>query len=332
MQEAQTLIASKRQQNAAAGALVLATVLWGSGFTWAKVGGATINHATGAGDGAAVGPVLLLGVRFLLAGVLWFAIFPQARRGWSMASVRRALVIGGLVAIGLIVQHLGLDRTSQAVSAFLTSLTIVFVPILSTLALRESPAVNVWLAVAVATAGVFLLTMGGSGGSFGWGEVLGLACAFDFSVYVIAVNALVPKDDPFRMSGGQFLVCGIVTLAIVPLLKSGPAALRPHEFASLFSLRDVWLNCLLLTVFPTLISYGLLTHYQPKLDATRATLIYLLEPVFASLYAFWFAHSPMKRIEILGAGMILVANALVEVMEARSRKSRMGDIAPREQV
>jgi drug/metabolite transporter (DMT)-like permease len=321
----------KRQQNLAAGALVLATVLWGSGFTWAKVGGATINHATGLGDGAALGPMLLLGVRFVLAGLIWFAIFPQARRGWTMASVGRAAAIGSLVGVGLILQHLGLDRTSQAVSAFLTSLTIVFVPILSTLALRKPPALSVWLAVAVATAGVFLLTVGGSGGSFGWGEMLGLLCALDFSIYVIVVNALVPKDNPFRMSGGQFLLCGILTLLIVPMLPGGTDALHWREFSGLFSMRDVWLNGLLLVVFPTLISYGLLTHFQPKLDATRATLIYLLEPVCASVYAYLFAHSPMRGIEIVGAGMILVANALVEVLDARSRKSRT-ELAPREQV
>jgi drug/metabolite transporter (DMT)-like permease len=323
---------SRQAQNLAAAALVLATLFWGTGFTWAKAGGATINHATSLGDGAALGPMLLLGVRFVFSGLLWLAIFPQARRGWSIRSVGRALAIGVLVAIGLILQHLGLDRTSQAVSAFLTSLTIVFVPVLSTLALRKPPGLNVWIAVAVATVGVFLLTVGAGGGSFGWGELLGLACAFDFSIYVFVVNALVPRDDPFRMSGGQFMVCGILTMLIVPFLSGGTDALRPHEFARIFALRDVWLNCLLLSIFPTLISYGLLTHFQPKLDATRATLIYLLEPVFAAVFAYLVAHSPMQRIQIVGAAMILIANALVEVLEARSRKSRIGDIAPREQV
>ena len=92
--------------------LLLATLLWGSSFTWAKAGGEAINRISDAGQHSPVGPTLLIGLRFLVAGVLWVIIFPQARRGWSLQSVKRGLILGLFISGGMITQVLGLDRTT----------------------------------------------------------------------------------------------------------------------------------------------------------------------------------------------------------------------------
>src|SRR6185503_19282670 len=125
-------------------------------------------------------------------------------------------------------------------------LTIVFVPVLSTLALRRSPPLRVWIAVIIATLGVWLMTGAAPGGGFGIGEWLGLITAIVFSVYVLVVNAIVPRDNPFRMAAGQFIVTGLISLAVVPFLPGGLDALRPTQLVQIFQLRDVWQNGLLM--------------------------------------------------------------------------------------
>ena len=321
----------RRMQRIAAIMLLIATLCWGCGFTWAKAGGETINRRSGAGDVAPLGPILLLGARFTVAGILWLIIFPAARRGWSLRSCWRAFLIGLFLAGGSIAQHLGLDQTSEAVCAFLTSLTIVFVPLLSTLALRRSPPWRIWFSVVIATAGVWLMTGAAPGGGFGLGEWLGLITAIVFSIYVLIVNDVVPRDDPFRLAAGQFLVTGLLSFAAVPFVHGGVEAMQPEELAHLFEVRDVWLNWALLVVFPTLIAYGILTIYQPRLDATRAALIYLMEPLFAALYAYATVRRGLAPIQLIGAATILIANLMVELMEMRSR-SRKVEHAPREMV
>src|SRR4051794_17421425 len=109
-------------------ALIVATLLWGCGFVWAKRAGEAVNALSGAGDRGALGPIWVLIARFFIAGILWLIIFPGARRGWNLRLLGRAFILGGTLALGMIVQHLGLDRTTEATSAFLTSLTILFVP------------------------------------------------------------------------------------------------------------------------------------------------------------------------------------------------------------
>src|SRR5438874_2039358 len=130
---------SSGSSNVAVLALLLATVFWGIGFTWAKAAGERINERTGLPKGTALGPVLLLGVRFAAAAVLWLVLFPAARKGWSRRTIWRGAALGIILSAGLVSQHLGLDRTSEAVSAFLTNLTVIFVPLLMAMVSRKWP-------------------------------------------------------------------------------------------------------------------------------------------------------------------------------------------------
>lgn len=298
-------------QRAAALALVVGTLCWGCGFTWAKVGGQSIHQTLGLPQGSPFGPIFLLGWRFLLGGVIWTLLFPGARRGWSIRSVGHCFVLGGLCGAGLIVQHLGLDRTSAAVSAFLTSLTILFVPILMTVALRRSPRPMLWIGALLATVGIWMMT-GATPSGFGLGEILGLLCAVAFSFYILAVNAILPAESPWRMTGGQFLVVAIICFSTCAVLR--PDFLRPRVILHVLRVQDVWLNLLLLTTFTTLTAFGLLTHFQPRLDATRAALIYLLEPIFAAIYAAFAMHALPSPLAMFGAALILIANVLVELI------------------
>jgi drug/metabolite transporter (DMT)-like permease len=293
-----------------AAALALGTLLWGLAFNWAKAAGDDLNRLSGAGAGAAVGPILLLAWRFALAGVLWFVLFPRARRNWSIGSLRKTAGVGALLAAALVLQHLGLDRTSEAVSAFLTSLTILFVPLVMTIVLRQPPRAVLWVAVGVAVLGIWLMT-GATPAGFGVGEWLGLACALAFSIYILAINSAVASDDPWRVAGGQFVVVGVATFIAAWLVAPAPRTLMLvwHEQA--------WGHLLLLTVFPTIIAFGLLTFFQPRIDPTRAALIYLLEPVFAAGFARIVAGRELGAMALLGAGLILLANALVELFGNR---------------
>ena len=300
--------------------LLLATVLWGCGFTWAKAAGDAVHRVTGLEPGSAFGPIFVLGWRFTFAALIVLLLVPASRRGWTGRGVLRVSAVGVLLAGGLILQHLGLDLTTEAVSAFLTSLTILFVPLILTLVLRKPPAPVMWLGVVLATAGVWLMT-GAAPAGFGAGEALGLACALAFSLYILAVNAVAKTETGWRMSAGQFLVVGLLCFAAGALVPGGHHVRPGAALGVLASSRDVWLNVLLLTVFPTVGAFSLLNLYQPKLDATRAALIYLVEPVIAAVYALVMVGRRLDAMTVAGAVLILAANVLVEILSARARNA-----------
>lgn len=309
---------SRRTEHRAVVGLVLATVLWGCGFTWAKAAGEAVHRVVGLPDGSPFGPIFILAWRFLLAGLGVVVIIPDARSGWTLKGAVRIGGTGLLLAAGLVLQHLGLDRTPEAVSAFLTSLTVLFVPLLLTLVLRKPPAPVMWLGVVLATVGVWLMT-GAAKAGFGIGEGLGLACAFAFSLYIFAVNAVARTEDSWRMTAGQFLVVGIACAIAAAFVPGGGHVADSGRILS--SGPPVWLNLLLLTVFPTIGAFGLLNHFQPRLDPTHAALIYLVEPVVAAVYAWLFIGRALPPLTWVGAGLILVANVLVEVLKSRDRRA-----------
>ena len=309
-------------------ALLLATFFWGCGFTWAKAGGENVNRLAGVEQGAPLGPVWLLSVRFLAAGLLWLLIFPSSRRGWTWKSAGRGAAAGSFLTAGLVTQHLGLDRGSEAVIAFLTSLTILFVPLLMTLVLRRPPPAVLWVGVILAMVGVWMMT-GASPAGFGLGELLGVVCAVLFSMHLISVNAILGNDSPARMAAGQFLTVGLITLLITLLLDRGAASLAPSRVLQLMTAPGVGLNLLLMIFFVTICAFGLQTFFQPSIDPTRAALLYLVEPIFAALYPWVTQGRGLTAIATAGAILILLANVLVELLQSR-RAARTGSIDPGE--
>ena len=286
-------------------ALLLATVFWGMGFTWAKSAGEAINARAALPAGAALGPVLLLAVRFTCGAMLWLALFPAARKGWSRRSLRRGGLMGLILAMGLISQHMGLDRTSEAVSAFLTNLTIIFVPLLIALLSRRWPAWRLGAAILMALTGIYLMTGAASQG-FGRGEWLGLACSILFSIYIVVLDRGSIGEDAFQLTAIQFVVVGLVCFAVAFGLARGHAPAMSVFVAD----RSVMWNAILLTVLTTVGSFGLMVRFQPRIDPTRAALIYLAEPIVASMWAWWTVGRTLAAIAIFGAALIVAANLL----------------------
>jgi drug/metabolite transporter (DMT)-like permease len=298
-------------------ALLTATLAWAGSFTWAKAAGDSINHAAGLPSGALLGPNLLLAWRFTAAGLLWLLLFPEARYGWTWRSVRRSVQLGLLLWAGQSVQMLGLDRTSEAVNAFLTSLTVVFVPLLMVAVVRRPPSPALWVPVGMAAVGIWLMT-GAAPTGFGIGETLGLVCAILFSTHMIALGEIGRRESPWRMAAGQLLTVGLGSAATSLFVSHDPRFLTPVVQWELITSSGIWLNMTLLIVISTMTAFGLMFYFQPKIDPTRAALIYLAEPIFAALYAYLAVGRRLSPIAVVGALLILVANALVECLKRRA--------------
>lgn len=295
---------------------MLAALAWGMGFAWAKDLGTVANAAAGLTAGATLGPVVIVALRFTAAAALWFAVVPGSRRGWTWTSVRRALVIGCLMAAGVITQHLGLDVSDEATVAFLTNLTVVFVPLMMAALFLRWPSLPLMVALVLATSGIWLLT-GARPGGFGRGEWLTLGCAVLFSAELIVIDRLVKRDSPARMTGGMFAT---VACCCWPIVFTQASAGR-MDVGALLAL-PVLIKLALLVCFTTVMAFGLMTYFQPKLDPTRAAIIYLFEPIFAALYAYVLRGTGMTLMALTGAGLILLANVVAEAKFFRRRKPR----------
>lgn len=301
------------QQHRPVWMLILATLFWGMGFSWAKNLGDAINASAGRPNNSPLGPLVGLTLRFSLASIAWFIIVPECRRHWTWRTARRGVVIGATLSLGLILQHIGLGLSDEAVIAFLTNLTVVFVPLWVLVATRRRPRWTIMLAVPVALGGMALLSglRGGiSAGSSGpwWGA----ACAAAFAAAILLLDRFGRGESSARLTLLLFVTAAIscgMTAALLP----GFGQLQGSTFVS----RPILFDLLPLTFLTTLAAFAIMTAYQPRVDPTRTAVIYLFEPLFAAAFA-WLHNGRLMSVDALaGAGLILAANIIAELPSRR---------------
>lgn len=248
-------------------------------------------------------------IPFLVArfGIGALVLVPFAlRRGRPAPGFARAVVVlGGLLSAGYVLQTVGLEDTTSSVSAFLTYLLVVLVPVLSALVLRAPPTPIAVAGVALAVVGLLLLTAGAGGGGglgagLGRGELLTLGCALAFAGHIVALAADAPRFDVVQLNLGQFVVVALVL--VVPGALSGGYDLSGRTLVA----------ALYTGVVVSAIAFGLQVWGQQQVSATRTALVLLLEPVFAAVLGY-LAGERLGWLGALGAGVILTAILVSEV-------------------
>ena len=311
-------IDSKKEVRAAI-ALLIATAVWGVSFALQKEAGHEVSRSIGQ-ENSVAGPMLVVGLRFLLAALLWAALFGRARRGWTTRSFKFGSILGVLLVVPLVMQTISLDLTNEATAAVFTSTAVLFTPVILRLFFGVKISPVVWFAAIVAALGVWVME-GGPNFSLGLGEILGLACAVFFSWHLIVLGNVVPKDDPYRVTLAQLVVVGVTALVIAMVLL-GAAGKTPSMNVMLSW--PVAGNIVIMVLFPTLVSFGLMNVFQPDVSPARAALIYLLEPIFAASFAWVYRDQGVTQAALIGAAMMLSANALVELWPKRPKSGPPG--------
>ncbi len=87
-----------------------------------------------------------------------------------------------MLAVASSLQQVGIQYTSVGKAGFITALYIVIVPLLGLL-FKKRVTILVWVAVAIAVGGMYLLCMT-DGLSIGIGDLLVMACAVCFSIHI----------------------------------------------------------------------------------------------------------------------------------------------------
>jgi len=288
-----------RTQRIAEISLIGVTIAWGATFTLVK---SALNDAS---------TLLFLALRFILATVALAAAFRI--RGLLSSACRPAAAGPGAVAglclfVAYFFQTLGLRYTTAAKSAFLTSLCAVLVPLLAMLVYKAMPRPAELFGVAVAMAGMALMTLPSAQLAFSRGDLLTLICAFAFAAHILAVGR-------FSSTLG-FEGLSLAQLAVVAVLASA-------SFSWAESPRVRWTPLLLAAVgvtgiLCTAIAFTVQAWAQQHTTANRTALIFALEPVSALATSYLVEGELLSARSGFGALMILAGVLAVELKPERS--------------
>ncbi len=301
--------------------LLVACAFWGMSFNWNKQAQEILGkHWVEAGHvGSLVlnGPATFLAIRFPLATLAWAIIFPRSLRGWTRGTVRGGAAGGVLLSTGMLLQHYGLSYTSESLSAFLTSLTIIFTPIAAAVLLKHRISRALWAAIGLATLGVGMMTLYREEGRFEIGAFLGLLCAVVFSGHMLVVDHVGKREDPWRFTLAQLGTASLIFIAYAAWRFGGNIAVAPEAIANAFESRNFVVLTTAAVFLATLVTFGLMFRYQPQTTPTRAALAYLTEPLFATAYAWIAVGRVIDAGAWIGAALIILGNIVAEVFARR---------------
>jgi drug/metabolite transporter (DMT)-like permease len=291
LDEREAGVASRAERLAFACILVM-TAVWGSTFFLLK-------------DVVTRLPVAdLLAVRFAIAAVALLLIAGRSLR-MSAETLRRGVLLGALYGLAQILQTVGLAHTAASVSGFITGLYVVMTPLLGAVILRVRVTRRVWVAVALATLGLGVLSLNGF--SVGYGELLTLAASAVYAGHIIAMSRLTTPETTLSLTLVQTVVIAMVcTIAALPGGVTLPAS--GHD----------WLAIVYLGVVAGALTMFLQTWAQSRIDATRAAVIMAMEPVWAALFAVALGGELITLRMVLGGVAILAAMYLVELAPVRA--------------
>ena len=220
-----------------------------------------------------------------------------------------ALLAGGICCgLALFVasnlQQIGIQYTTVGKAGFITALYIVMVPVFG-IFLKKRAGIRVWVSVALAVAGLYLLCITDRL-ALGKGDILVLLCAVVFAVHILVVDHFSAKTDGVRMSCIQFLVCGLLS-GVCMLITEHP---------EMRLILQAWQPILYAGVFSCGVGYTLQIVGQKGTDPTVASLILSLESV-VSVLAGWLLLGQRLSVRELGGCALMFAAILLAQMPER---------------
>ncbi len=286
--------------------LLTGTVIWGSAFVAQSLGMDYIGPFTFQSVRCALAVVLLVPLSFFFeeAPFQWDTF----RDKWKDPVLWKAGTVCGLalfVAGGL--QQVGLVYTTPGKAGFITAMYIVLVPILGLFLGRRPPAV-VWVSVALASVGLYLLSGAGSSG-INKGDLYVLGSAFAFAVQITLVDRHAGSLDGIRLNCVQSLVCS----ALSAILMFGTESPSPVAILS------CWLPLCYAGFLSMGVAYSFQIIGQKYIEPAAASLIMSLESVFSVLFAWILLKQTMTPGELLGCSLVFGAVLLTQLPSRKKR-------------
>jgi drug/metabolite transporter (DMT)-like permease len=239
-----------------------------------------------------------LASRFILAAAFMFIYKPKSLTGLDRKFVKRAVLIGLLLCSGFIFQTFGLTQTTVSNTGFITGLYLVFTPLISWLLLKREIFKVQWLAVLVATIGLYFISFNGI--SVGTGEILVLISALLFAGQIVALGEWSDGENTYALTLIQILVSAVIFFALS--LKDG-FQLPPDN--------AVWSAVFYTAFFATFLGFLIQTKAQSVMSATVAGVLLAMETPFALFFGLYFDNDPITLRIISGGTLVLIAMALV---------------------
>ncbi|MDD3839590.1 MAG: DMT family transporter [Clostridia bacterium] len=243
-----------------------------------------------------------LASRFILAFLVLSLIFFKRLLKINIRTFLYSAIVGMVTFLGYVFQTLGLKYTTASKAGFITGLTVVLVPIMSSVLVKEKPKFNSILGVLFALSGLMLITLNAEY-SINKGDMYTLICAFCFAASILLIDKYTVSVDSISLAIMQIGV--IATLSTIFAFVFEDVNIK-------FTINTI--TALVITgIFATAYALVIQNMMQRYTTPTHTALIFSLEPVFGAVFAYLIADETFTLKTLIGCILILIGMIISEV-------------------
>ena len=208
------------------------------------------------------------------------------------------LVSGIFFALDLICWHWSIKLTTVSKATFLSNLAPIVVIIFSLIFLKERFSKFFYLAALVSMVGMLMLL----GESFKFnksqfvGDLLGVLTAVLYGSYIVTISQLRKKYNSTSIMFLSGIVTAIILLTVSILFEQ---SLIPQ---SLFTITIIFL----LGFICQFMGQSFITYSLAYLSASLSSLCLLIQPIAATVLAYFFFQEKLTTIQFFGSALILI--------------------------
>ena len=287
--------------------LVLTTLAWGATFVLVKD---SLEYAK---------PFTFIFFRFIIAtlAILPFIFLNKKRNFFNRinnSEIGFGLICGLLLFIGYAFQNFGLEITVPSKSAFITSISVLIVPIILVFYKNEITTPRLWISILIVIFGLYLLIDPGSGveqsnEKYGkdaflpnLGDMLTFGCAIFFAMHIIAQSdAVKNKINLIRFFIIQCLSVSLFS-GLCALIINEPAIPWEHPQINILYW-SLMINGMIATTFAIFV----MIWAQKILSAGETAVIFSLEPIFAALFSIFMGVESFGVLQWTGAIIVVLS-------------------------
>jgi drug/metabolite transporter (DMT)-like permease len=245
--------------------------------------------------------------RFLLGFLCLVIVRPQAiTTGVSKEALKGGAIIGTLMALSITLFFLGLRTTTPGLAAFLCNSEFLIIPFLELLLFGRIVSKETLQSILVGLSGVVLLMFSEpmSGSSQGHFYLLGASVGFSFvAIFSVRFTKIVPV---YQLAT---VMMGVATVL------SGAVAFTTSVLV-LPSVKSLWF-LLYLGVVITGVRFLLVLVAQRTVSAAHTGIIYLLEPVLATIFGVVIFSEVLTTIKSLGMLLMVISTLMIFRLKLR---------------
>ncbi|MEX2104206.1 MAG: DMT family transporter [Bacilli bacterium] len=279
--------------------MLLTTSLMGSSFAIGKIGLEYIS------------PLLLVGIRFSIAGILMALLVIKKPLPNNLLDWGKIFIVGFFQTAGVMgCIFLSLRSISAGETSILTFINPLLVVILGTLFLRARYQLSQWFGVVIGFLGV-IITLGFHL-QLKFGIILGLGSAVSWSISTLIIKKWGKQFDIWVLTAYQMMFGGVLLLLMGITLEKPVLNLNP---TSIFII--LWL-----AIMASIVQFSGWFYLLNRGDPGKTSAFLFLAPLFGVLSGWIILGEVVKWYVYIGGALIFIGIFLVNWTFSNQKQNR----------